>query len=241
MKILCLILASDTSPEYIRFQGLWRKFMHLRREVDCYFYKGHPDLTQPTFLEDKTLWIKVNENLGTVYEKTLRAFEHFLPELHKYDYVYRSNLSTFVSFQHMLEFCADLPRTNCCAAVAGGIPRETEDRFSLKHGLSFPGGNGFILSPDLVRRIVDEKPPLIEQDDVTIGAALRNWSIPIVEFARPDYRDEGSWYINNPQFLKPNEWNLRPKKMMFTYRLKSFDRMRDAMTMEDFIRNVYGV
>ena len=241
MKILCLILASDTTPECVRFQTLWRKFMNKNISIDCYFYKGHPDLQQSEFLEDRTLWIKVPETLETVYEKTLRAFAYFVPQLDKYDYVYRSNLSTFVSFQHMLEFCADLPRTNCCAAVAGGIPPEDEVRNSIEHGFSFPSGNGFLLSVDVVRRLVEEKPPLVVQDDVTIGTALRSWKIPIIEFVRPDYRDDGSWYMNNHALLKPNEWNLDPKKIMFIYRLKSYDRMRDVKMMEDLIRRVYGV
>jgi hypothetical protein len=242
MKILCLILASDTSPEYIGFQNLWRRFMHLRREVDCYFYKGHPDLMRPAFLEDKTLWIKINEKLDTVYDKTLLAFEHFLPELHKYDFVYRSNLSTFVSFEHLIQYCNDLPKTNCCAAVTGGIPHETVDRNSLIHKHSFPGGNGFILTPDLVRRLVSDREPLDTQDDITMGNALRRWGIRITEFARLDFVEDGAWYVNNISMLNPKtERNLNPKKMMFSYRLKSDKRQRDIEKMAELIRRTYGV
>jgi hypothetical protein len=241
MRILCLILASDTAPEYLKFQKLWRRMMKVNKHVDCFFYKGHPDLTQPAFLEDDTLWIRVSESLDTVYEKTLRAFEHFVPELHNYDFVFRSNLSTFISFPHMLQFCAELPSTNCCAAMIGGLPSEDEQRNSLASGFTFPSGNGFILSTDLVRRLVEEKEPLVVQDDVTIGCALRKWGIPILEFVRPDFRDDGYWYINNYHLLKPNEHNLDPKKIMFTYRIKSFDRTKDVEVMSLFITNCYGV
>lgn len=238
MRILCLILASDTSPEYIRFQSLWKKFMHLHPDVDCYFYKGHPDLTQPSFLEDQTFWIKVPETFETIYEKTLKAFEACLPILGKYDFVYRSNLSTFVSFKHMLKYCEDLPRTNCCAAVTGGIPPSDTDRNSLKYPRSFPGGNGFILSPDLVHRIVDEKEPLDTQDDITIGNALRRWGIEIREFVRPDY-DGNSWFINNLHLLESREQSFEPKKKMFTYRLKSTSREKDIEMMEHLIKKYY--
>lgn len=241
MRILCLILASDTAPEYLKFQKLWRRMFKVNKFVDCYFYKGHPDLTQPAFLEDDTLWIRISERLDMLYEKTLRAFEYFIPELDKYDYVYRSNLSTFVSFPHMLQFCERLPRTMACAGVIGGIPPEQEMRNSIESGFSFPGGNGFILSTDLVKRLVEENIPLVEQDDVTIGVALRKWGVRIDEFVRPDYRDDGSWYMNNHKLLKPNEWNLDPKLMMFTYRLKSYDRAKDAAMMDTLIKKVYGV
>jgi hypothetical protein len=241
MKVLCLVIASDVLPEQIRFQSLWKKMMHKNLNVDCYLYKGHPDLQVPMFLQERTLWIKINESIDTLYPKTLRAFEYFEPQLDKYDYVFRSNLTTFVSFEHMLEFCKDLPRTNCCAGFQGGISREEEAAHGLEPGFSFPAGNGFLLSTDLVRRIVAEQPPLILQDDVSIGAALQKWKIPILPFARIDFRDHGHWELQNHQLLKPEEMSLEPKKMMFTYRLKSFDRMKDADMMETLIRKVYRV
>jgi hypothetical protein len=244
MRILCLILASDTAPEHVKFQALWRRFMTLNPQVDCYFYKAHPDLSQPTFLADRTLWIRMNDTFDTVYDKTLRAFEHFLPELSNYDFVYRSNLSTLVSFRHMLEFCADLPKTGCCAGVMGGIEANVpqSERNSLHHPYSFPGGNGFLLSPDLVRRMVDDKEPLVHQDDVTIGNALRRWGIPIREFVRPDFSGMNkAWFVNNYDLLQPHERNDSPKKTMFTYRFKSDNRNDDVEMMSSFIRRFYNV
>jgi hypothetical protein len=241
MRILCLILASDNAPEYIQFQSLWRKILHIDPNVDCYFYKGHPNLTQDSFLEDNTIWIKVPETLETVYEKTLKAFEFCIPMLDKYDFIYRSNLSTFVSFEHLISFCEDLPKFNCCAAVIGGLPPADEKRYSLNSKFTFPGGNGFILSPDLVKRLVVEKIPLVEQDDVTIGVALQKWQVPIIEFVRPDFHDDGHWFVNNFNLLKPHEHTLDPKKIMFTYRIKSFDRKKDVEVMRSLIEKLYGV
>jgi hypothetical protein len=236
MKILCLILASDTTPEHIRFQELWRKFMYKHLDVDCYFYKGNPGLEREALLKGNTLWIKIPETLETVYEKTLRAFEFFLPRLEHYDFLYRTNVSTVTSFEHMIEYCKELPKTNCCAAVAGGVPY---DKSSLECPNSFPGGNGFLLSTDLVRRLVEEKIPLIEQDDITIGFALRKWEIPIQQFVRPDLNEDGTWNVNNIELLKKEELTLNPKKIMFSYRLKTSDRNRDILTMERLIDLLY--
>lgn len=243
MRVLCLILASDTSPEHVQFQAIWRRFMHLHPDVDCYFYKARPDLHEDTVLEDRTLWIRMNDTLDTVYEKTLKAFDYFLPHLHAYDFLYRSNLSTAVSFKHMLEFCEDLPKTNCCAAVTGGIhpsvPQSQRD--SRKFPRSFPGGNGFLLSPDLVRRLLEDKEPLDFQDDVTIGNALRRWNIAIHEFVRPDYTNSQSWHVNNYPLLRAHERSLDPKKILFTYRLKTDDRKKDVEEMNRLIRLIYSV
>ncbi len=243
MKVLCLVLASDTTPEHVQFQALWRRFMDKHPSVDCYFYKAHPDLQQETFFADKTLWIRMHDTFDTVYDKTLRAFEYFLPQLSKYEFVYRSNLSTLVSFQHMLDFCSSLPREKCCAAVMGGVELSTpqSERNSLNHPNSFPGGNGFLLSCDLVRRLVEDKEPLVHQDDVTIGNALRRWGVPIREFVRPDFNGNKVWYVNNHALLQPHERNMTPKKIMFTYRFKSENRQTDVQEMDAFIRRLYNV
>ena len=232
MRILCLVLASDTNPEYLQFQRLWRRFSKIHPNVDCYFYKGHPELSQPLFLEDDTLWIRISESLETVYEKTLRAFEHFVPSLGRYDFVFRSNLSTVVSFPHLLEFCAELPRTNCCAALVG-----------LHGTLPFPAGNGFLLSPDLVRRLVEERPPLLTQDDVSIGSALASWNVPIVEFLRPDFHPDNLWILQNYEKFAP-EFRSRafpPNKKLFTWRFKTSNRQNDIDGMSFFIKRLYGV
>ena len=240
MKILCLILASDTAPEYKEFQSLWRRYMKQNRFVDCFFYKGDPDLSEPVALKGDTLWIRIEEDWTTVYEKTLRAFEFFLPVLPKYDFVYRTNLSTFTAFPELLDYCSGLPKVDCCAAVTGGIPETAEDRDSLKYPYSFPGGCGFILSPNLVHRIVQEKEPLDHQDDVTIGNALRRWGIRIQEFVRPDFCNTGMWYVNNIHLLQAHEANIAPKRIMFSYRFKSVDRNKDILMMDRFIRKYYA-
>lgn len=229
MKILCLILASDTLPEHVEFQILWKDIVNKHPDVDCYFYKGNPDLHQSTSLDGNTLWIKMQESLETVYEKTLRAFEYFVPILDNYDFVYRTNLSTFTSFPHMIEYCKDLPKQNCCAAVVGGVPYNGN---SLHYQTSFPGGNGFLLSPDLVKRLVEERIPLVDQDDITIGVALRKWGIPIHQFARPEFLEPDRYMIINIELLPKADRYLHPKKLMFSYRFKTKNRTDDVKGMK---------
>jgi hypothetical protein len=232
MRILCLILASDADPLYVRYQARWRKLLHRHPDVDCYFYKSHPTLPKEFLFEGDTLWVRAGDTLDTVYEKTIAAFSACLPILDSYAYVFRSNLSTLISFPHLLEFCEPLPRTRCCAAVAGGIPPDEEKQYKLAPGFQFPAGNGFLLSPDLVRRLVDERPPLVIQDDVTIGTALQKWGVPIQQFARFGVGAPRRWYCTNMHLLPPGPMSLDPSPIAFTYRLKSDDREDDLRLMD---------
>jgi hypothetical protein len=149
--------------------------MHSHPDIDSYFYKGDPTQEEEFMLEGDTLTIKIEESLGLVYEKTLRAFDYFIPSMSKYDFIFRTNLSSFVRMDAYIKHCETLPRQKLCSAIIG------------KHDdILFPAGAGFTITPDLVKRLVEERPTLTEQDDVTIGKALASWGIPIEMAHRAD-------------------------------------------------------
>ena len=216
MKILVLILASDNAPEYVEFQSIWRMYMNLHPNIDCYFYKGVPTLPTEAVLRGNTLLLRIEESLDTVYEKTLRAFRFFEPQLSNYTFVYRSNLSSFIDFGKYLRVCASLPRSGCCAAFIG----VDED------GVPFPSGAGFTLSPDLVRRLLRENPPFVVQDDITIGHALHKWGIPILPVNRADYEAKRKKFV-----LKCFDLEMPT----FHYRVKSDDRGLDVIILRTLV------
>lgn len=205
-----LILASD-GPIYKKFQDAWELYMKSNPHIDCYFYKGSSDIEG---LVGNTLYIKIEDTLDTVYEKTLRAFAFFRPQLHKYDFVSRPNLSSFVDFELYVRFCRRLPTTRCCAAVIG----------HHESGIPFPSGSCFTLSTDLVHRLVDEQIPKIEQDDVTVGKALLTWGINIRPVNRLDLQNDMRWRYFYP-----------PTEPVFHYRLKTDDRDRDVSKLLELI------
>jgi hypothetical protein len=208
-RVLVLILASDTDPLYCAFQIMWREYMNLNPNIRAYFYKGHPDITQPAFLsDDNTLLVKIHDNSETLYEKTFRAFEYFSGDLDKYDFVFRTNLSSFVYFPYYLEFCKSLPKTDCCAAVVG----------IYDNGLEFPSGAGVTLSPDIVKRIIKERPQFEVPEDVVIGCALQKWGIPIINTQRLDI-------LTEELFMKLDSINTENKDI-FHIRLKNIEGKR---------------
>lgn len=218
MRILTLVLASDTMPEYLEFQAVWRTYM----PANCYFYKAHPNLPTDTFLSGDTLMVGMEETFDTIYEKTLKAFEYFAPRLHEYDFVYRTNLSTFTHFPSLIAYCKTLPRTNTCAAVFGGegTPR------------MFPGGSGILMTPDLVQRLLTERPEKAVQDDVTMGAAFLRWGVHTISFRRGDYENSDRFFIRN--------WDIAPEASLFSWRLKTEDRTKDVAAMRALIVRTYG-
>jgi hypothetical protein len=199
-----LVLASDTDPIYLEHQRLWRTYMHTNPNVDCYFYKGDPTREEEATLEGDTLVLKIEDRLDTVYEKTLRAFDFFAPRLKDYKCVFRTNLSSVVVFDRYLTYCRGIPDTTFCSAFVGDMGEEDGN-------LRFPAGAGITLTPDLVLRLIAERPPLLHQDDVTIGKALTDWGVPMTHVDRADLVIPGV-YENAQGRISPHLFHFRVKQ-----------------------------
>jgi hypothetical protein len=197
MKVLFLILASDTHPIYLKHQACWRRYMKSHPDVDAYFYKGNPNQEEEYKLEGDTLWIRIPESIPNVYPKTLMAFKYFLPRLSDYDFVFRANMSTFIVFDRYLEFCSHLSKQNTCSAVIGTFD-----------GIAYPSGCGYTLSPDLVKRIVENPIPQHYIDDVTIGKMMGKWGIPIFRAPRIIIGDLQA-FRNLDLTKEPNNFHFR--------------------------------
>jgi hypothetical protein len=162
-KVLMLVLASD-GPVYNNFQDCWRRYMNSHKDITCYFYKAKPDLeTDFVFNGSDTVYVKCKESWDTCWEKTLMAFRYFMPFVDKYDFIYRTNLSSFIHFGRYLRFCGGLPASGVYSGFIG------------KHGgVVYASGSGFTLSIDMFKKVVEAgaNQEKLVQDDVTVGAIL---------------------------------------------------------------------
>jgi hypothetical protein len=219
MKILMLVLASDTEDIHIAFQSTWRKYMKSHPNVDCYFYKAHPLLPDAYILRDDTLWIRAGEGYRNVYNKTFEAFKYFEKDLHKYDFVFRPNLSSFVVMDKYVQYCSTLPKQRL---VAGGI--------GVYEGILFPSGCGFTMSSDVVMELIRDNPPYVYLDDVTIGKWLQTKSIPIQPAPRGDY--------SNDSMIFTTSW---PVEQIFHFRVRNRDRKLDIEIHKKLLQQYYGL
>lgn len=203
-RVLMLILASDTSPIYIKFQNSWRKIMNLHPNIDCFFYKGNPNQEDNYMLIDKnTLSIKIDDGYPMIYEKMRKVFGYFEDQLDSYDFVYRTNLSSFIVFENYLKTLSRIQRkTKFCSAIVGDY-----------NGLHYPSGSGFTLSTDIVRHIIHNPIPRFIEDDVTVGVILNELGVGIIPVKRIDILSE-----QNAALIDIIDTNATD---IFHYRLKS--------------------
>lgn len=186
-KILVLVIASDDQQVYIEMQRIWSAYMHLDPEhVEVYFIKGNPDLEVPYAIEGDVIWSKSVENIFPgILNKTLLSMECMLPRLHEFDYVLRTNLSSFYVFPRLQEFLNTLPEEECYCAFTG-----------YHNNIAFGSGAGYILSPDLVEMLLIHMNELMNvnhYDDVTMGAFFQRQGIGIRSAPRLDLLTLEDW------------------------------------------------
>lgn len=206
-RILIIVLASDTEPLYCKLQAVWRNAKHPR--ADILFLKAHPDIQGEDFVCGDTIYIGCRESLDNVYEKQMRGFKLLVPLLSQYAFVFRTNLSSYVDIPNYLHYCATLPRTRMYGGLIGH-----------HDGHLFASGSGYTITPDLIERLVQENPPEVFVDDVSVGSAITSWGVPILEAPRDDYTPNG-WIHKGPFAGLP----------AFHRRVKTEDRNEDVRVL----------
>lgn len=112
------------------------------------------------------LWTRVPEAYAFTLPKLLAALRWATSgALDPFDYVYRTNTSSYVNIERLRATAAVLPRTGCYAGWLGRPP-ET--------GPSFVKGAGILLSWDVAREVAGHRGPWSwgQTDDAAVGAFL---------------------------------------------------------------------
>lgn len=223
MKLLVLVIATDDSNVYVKLQELWYRQIIASKvsEIQVYFIKCDPNLSEPIKIIDKTVWVKYEEDMfhGITY-KTIKAIEYFLQH-DKYDYILRTNLSSFYVFERLYDFLDKSRRDN----FYGGVPGNVD-------GIKYASGSGFIISRDIAEKIVEGQDkiwdPVLKWDDVCFGKY-------ILEFFPDSYV-----YMHRFNVTKPNQ-EISLDESLIHYRIKheNVDRMTYDIKAREFLLNFY--
>lgn len=170
-KVLVLITCSDNLPVYKGLQKSWRSYMHSDPEhFESYFLCADKDLPEEVLIEDDIIWCRGQESLRpAILNKTLSSLEVMIPRLEEFDYVLRTNLSSFYVFPRLLNFLTNSPKQRFYC----GIHHSADN-----HKAGWICGAGILMSTDLARMLVANKGRLFNlspeeavdhADDVAIG------------------------------------------------------------------------
>jgi hypothetical protein len=165
MKILIVVLSYFDNGIYTKFyesqNESWNS-VHVEG-VDTFFLVGNNDKDE---IEENLIKTKVKESIFHCGHKTIKAFE--LLENYEYDYIFRTNSSSYVDKQMLKDYLEDKPRTNFYSGIIGNY-----------NGISFASGSGFAISKDVVNLVLQKKEKWNHNfiDDVSLGLLLREFNV----------------------------------------------------------------
>ncbi len=243
-KLLILIIASDNHPAFAKLQEIWRSYMHTDKEhIEAYFLKGDPMLTTDYAIIGDTIYTNVQDSYKPgIIEKTVRSLQCIKQEAKQYDYILRTNLSSFYVFDRLLEFANTLPKTHCYAARAL-FPYYADVPLEYLH-IPFGSGTGFILSSDLVDMMLEHKEELLQRsaeipDDVLVGAFLHKRGVPIIATQWYPFATRQEWE-NQKNALAKNAFHFRAKSH-YAYRQLTDEYADELAILSELVEKFYNV
>jgi hypothetical protein len=211
MKVLMLVISSDTFPVYAKHREVWRTYMKSHPAIDCYFIRYNSLTFVPTLTTD-TLTLRGIERYGTILGKTIKALEYFFAR-QSYDYVVRTNLSSVWDFKTLCAYLETAPRERL---YAGQVILNPDT------GLLFASGAGILMSADVARTLVanaDIAASIKAFDDVAIAKALLASGLYPQPLPRVDFISL-KHYEEHHDKIPPGT---------FHYRVKHIDHLGDRM------------
>lgn len=227
LKVLVLIIASDQLPVYQAEQQIWRSYMHYNPEqIEAYFIKADPALPTLYAVDGDIIWSRTSETvIPGIVNKTIVSLGALADRLPEFDYVLRTNLSSFYIFPRLLQFLQNMPKIGFYSGVC-------DDEL-------FGSGAGFLMSRDVAQLLVENTEFLLRHnldvvDDVLIGIFLNSRGIKLVPHTRVNLTSMQLWHE-----LKP-----RMPVNVFQCRVKNDDeklRATDELYIQErLVRMFYG-
>lgn len=171
LKVIILVLSNKVEP-YISMTNTIRETWasELSDNIEIFYYFGNSDELRVVGDEIFCPFEDTYTNMGY---KTISSFQWLL-ENKKFDYIFRTNASSYVNQKKLYEFIDNKPKYNFYCGI---IPFEH---------LKFCSGCGYFLSRDLVKLVVENRDIWDHNliDDVALAKLLSMFSVPLNDKAK---------------------------------------------------------
>ena len=231
VKVIVYVITSQ-GDVYKDLEDMWRKYMDLNARIKCFFIRGDPNLEQEWQIssDGKTIYCRCQENLVPgIIEKSMISL-NYLKTDDTYDYVIRTNISSFWIWDRLLDYLQVAPRHKFYAG------RGTEPDFH-KH----MQGTNIILSRDLAHLLYENREIVTKlpyPDDVIYWVYLvdRLGIQPVNDYGICEYID---YIFPSPERIK---YEVVDNKEIHQVRVKTNDRkVTDLYIHKKLIKYIYGI
>jgi hypothetical protein len=231
-KILILIL-STTNKAYDEFKDACKRTWVNRAQeysIPCLFYEGNAPVD---CLDGNELRLAVDDSLDSSGIKLFKALEFIENSNIEYDYIFRTNLSSYIFVDKFIAWSRGIEDEDLYAGVI--VPynlnhrwpyrfmRRLAERLHPDNTIPFASGAGFWISKKNVRKVISDKAVDFKlADDPMVGEILYRSGVKVKPVSRIDFNGDSVTYRATP-FDSVNEIHS-----CYHIRCRSDDRRRDA-------------
>ena len=228
-RLIILIIDSDNEPCYVKNREILRKYIHSYPSIQSFFVRASPDQEDPVRLEGDVLFWKGTESFYPgILNKTLAAME-YCEKTYTFDYILRTNLSSFWHLPRLLEVVDQLPKTNCVFSPY------CRGYYILNTYVDFPSGCGFISSKDVIQQFISRRDLFLDTvvDDVSFGVCCARLQIPYTESVKYDFCTDNS-------IITQDMVHTIVSNGYYHYRVKDRTRAYDNQVFEFLYNAIYS-
>lgn len=232
MKKILITVMSCNDDFFIKQEQImketWIKQLNQFDNIDYIIYRGDPNIQKHKYdKEQHVLSLKCEDDLDNTYKKTYYAFK-LANKIYDYDYIFRTNTSTYVNITLLNQFIQELSNDEILWS---------SDLYSLSNSFCpyplylYGRGNGMILSKKLVNIILSEGIShlyLGKCDDWMIGNILNSYWIK----QGKDYLDYIKGYKHGWYKCVPEEQPNNHKLCVYGNRNKDWDFIKQFITIQ---------
>lgn len=245
-KILILVVSSLDAPYREMINTSLKTWDSVTIDnIETFYYCGIPQVGKlptlvnsgdPHWITQKLLYFQVKETYSNMGYKMLSAFDWSLNNK-DFDYIVRVNSSCYVDKKQLVKYIETLPDTNLFAGVE--VDKGTDYDMNWCWG-----GMQFVLSKDVVQKVVDNKELFNHNhiEDVALSHVVSKLGIPYYKGTGCSINEkDGKWLLlgyNSPSIEFENFEDVKPLQNHF-YRVKiDRDRQLDKYLMEKLFKTL---
>lgn len=250
-KAIMLLIASEDSandcyilkkikqewkPVFPFFKAVHEQYINTNKDIRAFYVYGNTQVSCGS--EHDLIFSNIPEtNHPGILLKTVAALE-YISENFTYDYVIRTNLSTFWDLNKLLNRLSTLPATNCVRGTPVSLNVD-----SAKY--NFICGFDLVLSPDIVQVIIDNKQELVTQqvysnlEDLAICEIISKYTKHSFDIPQILHLADDAQIL---ELADETVVSIKNTCRVFDhYRVKNrFDRRADKLLMQKLLFEIYG-
>jgi len=170
IKVLILVLTAKSGDFPMLEETARNTWGSIKNEdIEIFYYHGASPKDE---IVGDTIYSTSPEGYHNVGKKTLTAFE--LLKNKEFDYLFRTNTSSYIVQENLLKFLENKPRQNYYSGIQGS-----------QYNIDYCSGSGYLISRDVFEKVIQYKKFWNHQliDDVAIGNLIKSFNVKISEGA----------------------------------------------------------